>query len=399
MKTKYLIISLIALLFFLVVFLLSNLFLQINHTREVNKNIMQIIALVKEHYPETPMEELLSILNNENIDAKDLNHFGISINDIYMLESTRDAQNLIFMVNAGLIIIFGVSHIIILSHYMKTRKIKTNEITNYIKEISKRNYALKLEENNEGELSNLQNELYKIMILLKEQSETAISDKKSIKASVSDISHQLKTPLTSILIGIDNLIDNPNMKPNIKEEFLKDIRKQTENINFLITSILKLSRFDANVIKFEKEQINVKKFLIEVVKTLNTIAKKKNITISIKGENDVTFIGDYKWELEAVTNIVKNSIEHIDKDGKIFISYRKLSIYTEITIEDNGKGIDSKDLKHIFERFYKGKNSSKDSIGIGLSLAKRIIENDDGYINVKSELEKGTIFAIKFMRK
>jgi len=316
-----------------------------------------------------------------------------------MLENTRVIYTAFIISNVLLILFLGITLTYLLLNYIKNRKIKVNEITNYIKEINKRNYALKLEENNEDELSILQNELYKITVLLKEQSDNAISDKNNIKDSMSDISHQLKTPLTSIMIGIDNVLDNPKMDIKTREEFLNDIKKQIENINFLISSILKLSRFDANVIKFVKQEINVKKLLNEILKNLENISSKKDIKIIVNGEDNIFFTGDYKWELEALTNIIKNGIEHLDSNGIIKISYRKLSIYTEITIEDNGKGINKKDLKHIFERFYKGENSSNDSIGIGLSLAKEIIENDNGYITVNSKINEGTKFIIKYMKK
>ena len=399
MKNKTLSLGFIVILVFIIISIITNISLYSSYTKRVNNNILNIIGVVKENYPDVTDDEIIKILNNQNNYFHSLEKYGITSDDIFMLENTRVIYTVFIISNVLLILFLGIILIYLLLNYIKNRKIKVNEITNYIKEINKRNYALKLEENNEDELSILQNELYKITVLLKEQSDNAISDKNNIKDSMSDISHQLKTPLTSIMIGIDNVLDNPKMDIKTREEFLNDIKKQIENINFLISSILKLSRFDANVIKFVKQEINVKKLLNEILKNLENISSKKDIKIIVNGEDNIFFTGDYKWELEALTNIIKNGIEHLDSNGIIKISYRKLSIYTEITIEDNGNGINKKDLKNIFVRFYKGKNSSNDSIGIGLSLAKEIIENDNGYITVSSEINKGTKFTIKYMKK
>jgi len=399
MKNKTLSLGFIVILVFIIISIITNISLYSSYTKRVNNNILNIIGVVKENYPDVTDDEIIKILNNQNNYFHSLEKYGITSDDIFMLENTRVIYTVFIISNVLLILFLGIILIYLLLNYIKNRKIKVNEITNYIKEINKRNYALKLEENNEDELSILQNELYKITILLREQSDNAISDKNNIKDSMSDISHQLKTPLTSIMIGIDNVLDNPKMDIKTREEFLNDIKKQIENINFLISSILKLSRFDANVIKFVKQEINVKKLLNEILKNLENISSKKDIKIIVNGEDNIFFTGDYKWELEALTNIIKNGIEHLDSNGIIKISYRKLSIYTEITIEDNGNGINKKDLKNIFVRFYKGKNSSNDSIGIGLSLAKEIIENDNGYITVSSEINKGTKFTIKYMKK
>ena len=128
------------------------------------------------------------------------------------------------------------------------------------------------------------------------------------------------------------------------------------------------------------------------------ICDLKNIEIIIENKCDALILCDLNWQVEAVTNILKNSVEHSNNGTKIYIKLESNNIYSQITIKDNGVGIDKKDLKHIFDRFYKGKNSSKDSVGIGLSLAKTIIEKDNGYITVDSELNKGTIFKIRYMK-
>lgn len=215
--------------------------------------------------------------------------------------------------------------------------------------------------------------------------------------SVEDISHQLKTPLTSITIMLDNLKDNPNMDENTKQKFIFEISKQIDWINWLVISMLKLSKLDANVVQFYEEKINLKKLINEIIKNLEIPIEIKNQQIIIEGDENASFTGDYKWQQEAVTNIIKNCIEHNKENGKIYIKYEENTLFTKITIRDEGEGISKKDLKHIFERFYKGQNSSENSVGIGLALAKNIIEKNNGMISCKSELDRGTEFVIKYM--
>ena len=305
-------------------------------------------------------------------------------------------QNLIS--NIILIIIFSILCMGIFLVYLKKRDKKINQITQYINEIKNRKYDLDINENSEDELSNLKNELYKITVMLKEESETSKKDKENLKISVEDISHQLKIPLTSITIMLDNLKDNPSMEESTKQKFIFEISKQIDWINWLVISMLKLSKLDANVVQFYKEKINLKKLINEIIKNLEIPIEIKNQQIIIEGDENASFTGDYKWQQEAITNIIKNCIEHNKEKGKLFIKYEENTLFTKITIRDEGEGISKEDLKHIFERFYKGQNSSENSVGIGLALAKNIIEKDNGMISCKSELDKGTEFVIKYMK-
>ena len=305
-------------------------------------------------------------------------------------------QNLVL--NIILIIVFSILWMAIIFVYLRKRDRKINQITQYINQIKNRKYDLDINENSEDELSNLKNELYKITVMLKEESEISKKDKDNLKMSVEDISHQLKTPLTSITIMLDNLKDNLNMNENTKQKFIFEISKQIDWINWLVISMLKLSKLDANVVQFYEEKINLKKFIEEIIKNLEIPIEIKNQQIDIEGNESASFVGDYKWQQEAVTNIIKNCIEHNKENGKIYIKYEENTLFTKITIIDEGEGMTKEDLKHIFERFYKGQNSSENSVGIGLALAKNIIEKNNGMISCKSELDKGTEFVIKYMK-
>ena len=373
-------------------------------TITANKKIADIIGIIMQQKPEIDTRKIIEILNSQQNSEEyqegqaELEKYGIDINETnsILLVQKQMKQNLIS--NIILIIIFNILWMIITFTYLKKRDRKIKQITEYINEIKNRKYDLDINENSEDELSNLKNELYKITVMLREESEISKKDKENIKMSVEDISHQLKTPLTSITIMLDNLKDNPNMDENTKQKFIFEISKQVDWINWLVISMLKLSKLDANVVQFYEEKINLKRFIDEIIKNLEIPIEIKNQQIVIEGNENASFIGDYKWQQEAVTNIIKNCIEHNKDNGNIFIKYEENTLFTKIIVRDEGEGISREDLKHIFERFYKGKNSSENSVGIGLALAKNIIEKNNGMISCKSELDKGTEFVIKYMK-
>ena len=373
-------------------------------TITLNEKIAEIMGKISESNPEMDSRKIIEILNSAKNTEQyekgqtELSKYGIEIDKINSIKLIENQMKTNLKLNILIIVLFSILWMTIIVLYLRKRDKKIKQITNYINQIKNKKYDLNIEENTEDELSNLKNELYKITIMLKEESEISKKDKENLKMSVEDISHQLKTPLTSITIMLDNLKDNPNMEEKTKQKFIFEISKQVEWINWLVISMLKLSKLDANVVQFYDEKINLNKFIGEIIKNLEIPIEVKNQKIIIDGNENVSFIGDYKWQQEAITNIIKNCIEHNANNGTIYINYEENSLFTKITIRDEGEGISKEDLKHIFERFYKGKNSSENSVGIGLALAKNIIEKNNGMINCKSELDKGTEFVIKYMK-
>lgn len=365
-----------------------------------NEKISEIIEYIIKENPAIDTKKIIQILNSNEykVGEEELKKYGINIEEVNSIIAVQKQMKTNIILNIILIVSFNALYMAIIFIYLKQRDKKINQITQYINEIKNRKYDLDINENSEDELSNLKNELYKITIMLKEESEISRQDKENIKMSVEDISHQLKTPLTSIMIMLDNLKDNPNMDEDTKQRFIFEISKQVDWINWLVISILKLSRLEANVVKFSDNKINVKKFIDEIIDNLEIPIEIKNQKIIIEGNEDASFIGDYKWQQEAITNIIKNAIEHNKENGKITIKYEENVLFTKITIIDEGQGIAKEDLKHIFERFYKAQNSSDNSVGIGLSLAKNIIEKNNGMINCKSEIGNGTEFIVKYMK-
>ena len=368
---------------------------------KVNDVIVNIVGTIKQEYPDLEDEKIIKILNDEENNAikgiGTLQRYGINTEEVYAIDGLKDEKKEILLTSSISIISLTIIVTILIINYKNKKSKKIENIINYIEEINKKNYNLKIEENTEDELSNLTNELYKITIMLKEQAELSKKDKNVLQRSLEDISHQIKTPLTSISIMLDNIKENPQMDLHTRQEFIYEISRQIEWINWLVISLLKLSKLDSNTVDFKHEEINAENLINNVIKNLAIPLDIKQQSVIVTGNNE-TFIGDYNWELEALTNIVKNCIEHTPENKKIYINCEKNNFNTKIVIRDEGNGIDREDIKHIFERFYKGKNSSENSVGIGLALSKSIIEKDNGYILCTSEVGKGKTFEIKYIR-
>lgn len=370
-----------------------------NYEKIVNLTVSNLIDEIMEKYPETDEQEVIRIINSENQEQKDevLSKYGYT-NNISYIKELENSMNTSIRINIAIIVLLGVIAIIVALIYTNKRDKSLRSINKYLDKVNNGNYELKIEDNGEDEISRLRNELYKTTILLRESAENSEKEKTNLRNSLADISHQLKTPLTSIRIMLDNIEENPNMDEKTRNEFIEEISRQIDWISSLVISLLKLAKFDAGAIIMQDTQINVKKLIDNVINNLAIMIDIKNIKIEEKIDEDVILRADYNWQLEALTNIIKNCIEHSKEDSKIKIEVENNSIFVKIKITDEGEGIEKEDLSHIFERFYKSKQASENSIGIGLSLAKTIIEKENGYIKVDSELGKGTTFEIKYLK-
>ena len=389
----------IAILSFFIVTTIQNK----KYEKIVNETISNFIDEIMEKYPETSEDDIIKILNDiENTNEqkekmKILKKYGYTNNLSYIKKLENEMySNMKF--NIVVICVFGILILTIVLIYNRKKEREIKNINKYLNEINNGNYELKIEENCEDELSKLKNELYKTTVLLRETAENSEQEKINLSNSLADISHQIKTPLTSIRIMLDNIEENPDMDSKTREEFIEDISKQIEWISSLVISLLKLAKFDAGAIKMNDQEVNVKKLINHVLSNLAILLDIKNIKIEQKIDDDTIIKADYNWQLEALTNIIKNAIEHSNENGTIHIDVENNSVFVKIKIRDEGEGINKKDIKHIFDRFYKAKKSSENSIGIGLSLAKTIIEQENGYIKVDSEVDRGTTFEIKYLK-
>lgn len=367
-----------------------------NIRKTSNDTINQLVNILLEKYPDVSEKEVAEILNNKTEytdNSEFLNKYGIYPEKDWVSYNNQGSYKYVIL-SVSVCIAFGLAFAVLFLGYLKIQKKQTMDIAKRIERINLGDYSLQIDRNSEDDLSLLDNQIYRTAVKFREQAENSNKDKENLQKSLSDISHQLKTPLTSIIVMVENILDDDDMPLEIRREFLNDIKHNTNTISFLVQSLLKLSKLDAEAVKFRYEQVEVKSIVDQCIK--NTAVMAEILGVRLETDcNDIILDCDRKWLCEAVTNIIKNCIEH-SQNGNIKITADQNKLYTKISIKDNGSGITKEDLPHIFERFYKGKNSSDDSVGIGLSLAKAIIEKQGGYISVSSELNKGSEFVIKF---
>ncbi|MDD6418764.1 MAG: HAMP domain-containing sensor histidine kinase [Clostridium sp.] len=395
---QYITSTLIVFICLFVMFLILNIYEYKTYTKNFNNKISAIVTLVKDKYPEITDKEIIEIINsNRQSDDSFFLKYGIDIDNKAVLLENDKSYHIFLLINMSFLIITIASLFILYFRYNYKRKNDIKDIIKYIEQINRRNYELEIDTISEDELSILKNEIYKTAVMLKEVALNSNKDKLNLKKSLEDISHQLKTPLTSILVLLDNLIDEPDMDSSIRNDFIIDIKRNVININFLVQALLKLSKFDANTVHFIKKENDLEMIVNEAIKNVSTLCDLRNINVKLNTLENAKVMCDAKWQIEAITNIIKNAIEHSKDNSSIIINIDNNRVYSKIEVIDFGEGISKRDIKHIFERFYKGENATSNSIGIGLALAKTIIEEDKGTIAVESN-ESNTKFTIKYFK-
>ena len=284
-----------------------------------------------------------------------------------------------------LIYLFGTAR-----RYRKIRKLAedVNNILHGDNTISLENYS-------EGELGILHSEIYKMTVRLREQQQKLMNDKVYLADSIADISHQIRTPLTSINLMVQ-LLAEPNITDDRRSELIRELQGMLSRIEWLITTLLKISKLDAGTVQFKQENISLETLIQKSCSPMLVPIELHGQELSIKA--DGMFCGDIAWTCEAIGNVVKNCMEHTQTGGKIEIEASENALYTEIIIKDSGTGISKEDLPHIFERFYKGKNSGDKSFGVGLALSRMIITSQKGTIKAENRLPNGALFSIRFYK-
>lgn len=396
---RYLIFSMVIILIFMACMVGFNIYQDAEYKEALNKYACAVVEMVKGKYPEVSEEDIVKLVNAENVESSDdvLADYGIS-GDVYVFKSMEHTRRVTLIGNVAILTMLGVLSLVVFGVYTSKRKRKIDELDRYIQDVSNKMYEIGIDKESEDELNRLKDSLYKITVMLKEDSESKRKQNEAILELVSDISHQLKTPITSIQILLDNILENENMDSDTRRKFTLEILRQVKGMNFLIFSLLKLSKLDACVVEFDNKEIAVNELITDILTDLDVLIELKHLDVHVNIPDGVRFVGDYNWNKEAVLNIVKNAVEYTPDGKNIFISAEENDLYTKIEIIDEGKGIDEKDLPHVFERFYKRNNSAEDSFGIGLALSKLIIEKQDGFISVDSKVGKGTAFIIKYFK-
>lgn len=299
-----------------------------------------------------------------------------------------------YLLPAAAACVFGGLYAYKMKKYKRSLKRLSSEIDRILhgdEELSLGNYE-------EGEISILRDEIYKMTVRLREQSEKLAEDKEMLADSLADISHQIRTPLTTMnLITARMMQEGDN--PQQREKILREMNRMLERIDWLITALLKLSKLDADAVRLDRCIIDLPAFLSQVLEPFAIQMELRGQTCSIEGAQGLTVYADETWTLEAIQNIVKNSLEYTPPEGKLLITCCDNPLYTEIAVSDEGPGISSEDLPHLFERFYRGKNASGTSFGIGLSLAQMIMNRQGGIICAENRKEGGSCFRVRFYNR
>lgn len=247
----------------------------------------------------------------------------------------------------------------------------------------------------EGELAVLQSEIHKMTLRLREQRQQLQDDKSYLANAIADISHQVRTPLTSINLLVE-LLSEPNISDEERMKLTHELLSLLSRIDWLIATLLKISKLDAGTVQFKQETISLNELICKSTAPLliPIEIREQNLIVNANGN----FTGDVSWTVEAISNIVKNCMEHTPDGGEITITASENSLFSEIIIADNGIGIAKEDLPHIFERFYKSKDAGDKNFGIGLSLTKMIVKNQNGVIKAENNATKGALFTIRFYK-
>ncbi|NFS18440.1 sensor histidine kinase [Clostridium butyricum] len=253
---------------------------------------------------------------------------------------------------------------------------------------------LYITELNEGELSILQSEIRKMTLRIREQNDALKKEKEHLADSLADIAHQLRTPLTSVNL-ILSLLENSNDENELKK-FKREAEELLLQMDWLITSLLKISRLDAGIVVFKSEEIDVNKLISTALRPFLISIELHNIDLQIHVEKGIVIHGDSGWLSEALQNIFKNCIESVGDNGRLQITCENNQLFTEIVIHDSGDGFKKEDLPYLFKRFYRGKNTDATGYGIGLALCRMIITRQGGTITAKNHMQGGAVFSIHF---
>ena len=369
------------------------------YTKNYNATVAKLCALIHEKYPDVSDGSIAAILNDSSFDSDYTNlksaetllkKYGIDMEKDSAVLSNEKALKGALWLDIFLVVLFagGFCLYIVLIRFSFKRQVR--QAADYLRRINQGDYRLFMADSTEGEISILKGELYKTAIYLRESAENAKADKLLLKDALSDISHQLKTPLA----------------PENRSRIMRRAKRDVDNISHMVQAILKLSRLEADVVEFDEKDTLLSEIVSEAADNVMALCDLRDIRLSIDegSDKDACIHADAYWQCEGITNIVKNAVEHAESEVRI--GFYRYEMYAEITVQNDGEAISDEDKKHIFTRFYSGSGQPADSIGIGLSLAEAIVRHDNGYIlvedckkdvlNEKNECS-GTRFVVRYL--
>lgn len=394
----------LGIIFYCISFLSINLTFN-NISKNYAKENIALAGAILEKYPELE-DEIIPIIikgyNKENynlgLNYMDKYSYGITLPAYknYLINNERRVVNKIWIIVwATFLLLLILVNIKIIMPIFNKLKVLGNLADNMVEG----KFNSEIIDFKEGELFIFYNKFLSMGERLKKALNDLQNEKILLKDIISDISHQLKTPLAALISYNDILKNHESMSVEDKNMFIEFTSKQLDRMEWLITTLLKYARIESNVVKYNKDTIPLKETIVNAIGPLRLKAEKKSQKIILNCHSQGYYLHDKKWMEEAISNIIKNAIEHTENNGIIDIKLEETPLSIGISIKDNGEGIRKDEIRKIFNRFYKGENSlNPTSIGIGLSLSRKIIEAHNGTITVESQLNKGTTFYITFLK-
>ncbi len=384
-------------------------------TVNFNKKLEDVCEFAAERCPDVTGSEIMAVIDGK--DGYDVNNgngffvrYGIDIEKSGVIIENDRTETLFAGIEIMLLAAAAAGALVYALWRRRDDSRQIRETADYLKRVNNGDYSFIIADSEEGKMSILKSEVYKTAIMLREAAENSRSDKLMLKDHLSDISHQIKTPLTSIAINLENLEEYPNMAAPAREKLLRRARRDVEHMNVMIQTLLKLSRLDADVIEFAHENTSLRDIVADAAGSVSALCELRGITLDAAGalsfegqkqsvEKPPVIVCDKNWQTEAVTNIIKNAVEHAE--SKVTVECSDCELYAEITVKNDGDPVSAADRKNMFTRFYRGASSASDSVGIGLSLADAVVRRDGGIVIVDSDESipgSGTQVIIRYYR-
>lgn len=304
----------------------------------------------------------------------------------------------VFDRKAGIFVLLSGTGLCILQIVFAEKRYKEIRLlSQQLDEILHEGGSMELRHFREGDVEILRDELQKMLLRLEEQTELLEKEKISLADSLADISHQIRTPLTTLNLLVERLKKNTG-DISSRQSLLREAEQMLDRIQWLVTSLLRLSKLDAGAIVLKPQTILLSSFFREVMKPFDVSMDVRGQSLEIRGDGSTEVQGDYNWTMEAIGNVIKNSLEYTPEGGLLLIEWTENPLFTEIKITDSGKGIPKEDIPHLFERFYRGKNAGNHSFGIGLSLSRAILSQENAVIYGQNVSPLGAQFVIRFYK-
>jgi signal transduction histidine kinase len=401
LKDRKLFISMIALsLIALLAAVLLNLAMTAYTNQALKDTYAGIVGTVVQRYPQAEAQVVQDLrspgADSINLGTQVLEKYGLGDRSAADTGVAAGLLARLLSVELALVGLVCTGLVLMLVRYQRAVSAQVVELSGYLRRIDASDYSLDVRDNGEGSFSLLKNDLYKVTVRLREQAGLLQKDKTALSNLIADISHQIKTPLTSLGVLADLLAEDPPEAD--RRAFVERLRAQLGRIQWLVAALLKLARLDAGTAAFKSEPVDMRRLIERALEPLQIQLEIKKQRLVIHGGEGASFTGDLNWSAEALTNVVKNCVEHTSEGGKIEITYSANALYAEIIVSDDGEGIASRDLPNIFNRFYRGENAGENGVGIGLALAKAIFTAQGGDITVHSQPGVGTSFDIRVFR-